>query len=65
MVKTEFLFLCFRTKGKPCKYFLVDGSCKRGLNCKFSHDLTTCRYWAEGSCHKGDACPYMHCFFER
>ncbi|XP_035712753.1 uncharacterized protein LOC110856126 isoform X2 [Folsomia candida] len=54
-----------RTKGKPCKYFLVDGSCKRGLNCKFSHDLTTCRYWAEGSCHKGDACPYMHCFFER
>ncbi|CAG7829432.1 unnamed protein product [Allacma fusca] len=53
-----------RAKGRPCKYFFMDGSCRRGNECKFSHDLITCRFWAEGSCLKGQACPFLHCFLE-
>jgi len=53
-----------KTRLRPCKYFFMEGSCRRGNDCKFSHDSVTCRYWAEGSCLKGQTCPYVHCFIE-
>lgn len=53
-----------RAKGRPCKYFFMDGSCRRGKECKFSHDLITCRFWAEGQCLKGQSCPFLHCFLD-
>ncbi|CAL8107177.1 unnamed protein product [Orchesella dallaii] len=53
-----------KTRLRPCKYYFLEGSCRRGNDCKFSHDSVTCRYWAEGSCLKGHTCPYVHCFID-
>jgi hypothetical protein len=55
-----------RARIRPCKYYFLEGSCRRGNECKFSHDLITitCRYWAEGSCLKGSSCPFLHCFLD-
>ncbi|KAI1303073.1 Uncharacterized protein HDE_02464 [Halotydeus destructor] len=45
---------------KPCSFFL-EGNCRRS-DCKFSHDLRriTCKFWEEGSCFKGESCPFLH-----
>ncbi|KAL7648759.1 UNVERIFIED_CONTAM: hypothetical protein RMT77_000666 [Armadillidium vulgare] len=47
---------------RPCSFFL-EGNCRRS-DCKFSHDLLTitCRFWVEGSCLKGETCPFRHGF---
>ncbi|PSN54995.1 hypothetical protein C0J52_02345 [Blattella germanica] len=45
---------------RTCSQYL-EGSCRRP-HCRFSHDLATvpCRYWADKSCSKGNACPFLH-----
>ncbi|XP_069704966.1 uncharacterized protein [Periplaneta americana] len=45
---------------RACSYFL-EGSCRRP-HCRFSHDLAAipCRFWADSSCLKGIACPFLH-----
>ncbi|XP_055930397.1 uncharacterized protein LOC129960782 isoform X2 [Argiope bruennichi] len=45
---------------RPCCFFL-QGTCTRS-DCRFSHDLstTTCRFWRDGSCFKGETCPFLH-----
>lgn len=45
---------------RACSYYL-EGSCRRP-HCRFSHDLATvpCRFWADSSCLKGIACPFLH-----
>ncbi|OCT88085.1 hypothetical protein XELAEV_18016712mg [Xenopus laevis] len=48
-----------------CRYF-IHGVCKEGINCRYSHDLTTsrstmiCRYFQRGCCAYGDRCRYEH-----
>jgi len=59
---------------RPCKFWRIDGSCRRGSECEFSHDGppgspprikndTICKFWAErGHCAKGSACNFSHNF---
>ncbi|OQR76174.1 hypothetical protein BIW11_07951 [Tropilaelaps mercedesae] len=49
-----------RGQRKPCTFYM-EGNCRR-TDCKFSHELAaiTCRFWEEGSCFKGLACPFLH-----
>lgn len=48
-----------------CSYF-VNGVCRHGGNCRYSHDLsgsrpsTVCRYYQMGSCSYGSSCRYDH-----
>ncbi|XP_046385176.1 uncharacterized protein LOC124155424 isoform X2 [Ischnura elegans] len=46
---------------RPCSFFVSDGSCHRS-HCRFSHDLSSvpCRFWSDGSCLRGIACPFLH-----
>ena len=49
-----------------CKFFLT-GSCHRGNQCTFSHNLGDypCKYLhATGSCEKGDICKFSHKLLE-
>ncbi|XP_043719479.1 uncharacterized protein LOC122667293 isoform X2 [Telopea speciosissima] len=55
-------------KPKPvtyCKHYL-QGRCRQGDSCKFSHDTipltksTPCKHFARHSCLKGDDCPFNH-----
>lgn len=40
------------------------GTCRFGVHCRFSHDVTAkrplCRYWAQGYCARGSVCMYAH-----
>nr|Q9TT91.1 RecName: Full=E3 ubiquitin-protein ligase makorin-1; AltName: Full=RING-type E3 ubiquitin transferase makorin-1 [Notamacropus eugenii]AAF17489.1 makorin 1 [Notamacropus eugenii] len=53
------------TKQVTCRYFM-HGVCKKGNNCRYSHDLSTsqsamvCRYYQRGCCAYGDRCRYEH-----
>ncbi|XP_018109762.1 probable E3 ubiquitin-protein ligase makorin-1 isoform X2 [Xenopus laevis] len=53
------------TRHVTCRYF-IHGVCKEGINCRYSHDLTTsrsamiCRYFQRGCCAYGDRCRYEH-----
>ncbi|XP_072182143.1 uncharacterized protein [Diadema setosum] len=48
-----------------CKFYL-EGRCKKGENCTYSHDLSQqrkqelCKFYVSGYCNKGDSCLYMH-----
>lgn len=48
-----------------CRYFL-NGCCRDGSSCKFSHDRTTgvpdnvCRYYLQGCCSFSERCRYDH-----
>lgn len=59
-IKIIIFFLEFTTQNRPCLFFLQGNCCRP--DCKYSHDLstTTCRFWKEGSCFKGDTCPFFH-----
>ena len=49
-----------------CKFFLT-GSCHRGAQCTYSHNLSDypCKYLhATGSCEKGDLCKFSHKIFQ-
>ena len=43
-----------------CRHFLA-GTCSRS-DCMFSHDTrgTPCKFFLEGACRNGDACPFPH-----
>ncbi|XP_065122034.1 E3 ubiquitin-protein ligase makorin-2 [Paramisgurnus dabryanus] len=53
------------TKQVTCRYFL-NGVCREGSRCMFSHDLNTsrpstiCKYYQRGFCAYGDKCRYDH-----
>jgi hypothetical protein len=53
-------------KKLPCQFY-VHGSCNKGHECPFSHEITQvkktnelCKYFLTGSCLKGDECLYSH-----
>lgn len=64
-----------KTKTNACTFYL-NGNCRRGENCKFSHieqppptesqpssDRQICRFWKKGICKHGDngySCPFLH-----
>ena len=46
----------------PCRFWRR-GSCKKGLDCDFSHEvkiIKPCRYWARGTCSYGSECRFAH-----
>lgn len=45
-----------------CRYFLQTGSCLRGSDCMYSHDLSQriCRFWLQGKCMAGKNCVFLH-----
>ncbi|KAG6938065.1 makorin ring finger protein 2, partial [Chelydra serpentina] len=53
------------TKEVTCRYYM-QGVCREGSRCLFSHDLTTskpstiCRYYQKGQCAYGARCRYDH-----
>ncbi|XP_070558317.1 probable E3 ubiquitin-protein ligase makorin-1 [Ptychodera flava] len=52
------------TKRVLCRYFM-NGMCREGVNCRYSHDLSakpamTCKYYLKGQCAYGDRCRYDH-----
>lgn len=57
----------FRPKEKkvPCKFFM-EGRCKYGDDCPFSHNiqqqkkLEACKFYMGGYCQKGPNCVYLH-----
>ncbi|KAL6759613.1 hypothetical protein V8C86DRAFT_3024807 [Haematococcus lacustris] len=47
-----------------CRYHM-NGACKKGSNCLFSHNMAdlpniTCQYWLQGVCAYGERCRYLH-----
>lgn len=47
-----------------CRYYL-NGTCKFGKNCKFSHDLSIanqqiCHFYKKGKCNNGSSCRFLH-----
>eukprot|EP01138_Halocafeteria_seosinensis_P009642 gb/GECG01009853.1/.p1 GENE.gb/GECG01009853.1/~~gb/GECG01009853.1/.p1 ORF type:complete len:580 (+),score=73.67 gb/GECG01009853.1/:1-1740(+) len=59
-------FQCKLAPMKPVCRHLLDGGCFRA-DCEFSHDVSymPCRFWLQGTCEKGDACPFSHEFDSR
>ncbi|XP_055330631.1 uncharacterized protein LOC129583000 [Paramacrobiotus metropolitanus] len=57
-----------KEKKIPCKFF-VEGRCKYGDQCPFSHNipqtkkLEACKFYMGGYCQKGVNCVYMHSEF--
>ncbi|XP_059366967.1 probable E3 ubiquitin-protein ligase makorin-1 [Carassius carassius] len=53
------------TKHVTCRYFM-HGLCKEGDNCRYSHDLSSCKptmickFFQKGCCAFGDRCRYEH-----
>uniref|UniRef100_A0A673J8R9 RING-type E3 ubiquitin transferase n=2 Tax=Sinocyclocheilus rhinocerous TaxID=307959 RepID=A0A673J8R9_9TELE len=53
------------TKHVPCRYFM-HGLCKEGDNCRYLHDLSSCKptmickFFQKGCCAFGDRCRYEH-----
>ncbi|XP_051976780.1 probable E3 ubiquitin-protein ligase makorin-1 [Xyrauchen texanus] len=53
------------TKHVTCRYFM-HGLCKEGDNCRYLHDLSsckptmTCKFFQKGYCAFGDRCRYEH-----
>ncbi|XP_056357211.1 E3 ubiquitin-protein ligase makorin-2 [Oenanthe melanoleuca] len=53
------------TKQVTCRYYL-QGVCREGSKCQFSHDLATsksstiCKYYQKGQCAYGSRCRYDH-----
>ena len=46
---------------KICKYFIKEGKCKHGDDCKFIHNKNICKYmFLYGTCKKGDECDFKH-----
>ncbi|XP_025108196.1 probable E3 ubiquitin-protein ligase makorin-1 [Pomacea canaliculata] len=50
--------------GVLCRFY-VNGVCRQGSSCQFSHDRSAvsdnvCRYYLQGSCSYGDRCRYDH-----
>lgn len=45
-----------------CRYYLQSGSCLRGTDCMYSHDLSQriCRFWLQGRCIAGNDCQFLH-----
>jgi len=53
----------------PCKFYL-QGNCKQGNYCRFSHNVEVppsnpkrsipCKFFAQGKCLKGDTCDFFH-----
>lgn len=45
-----------------CRYYLQSGSCLRGSDCMYSHDLSQriCRFWLQGKCIAGTDCQFLH-----
>ncbi|KAL7095981.1 hypothetical protein ACP275_10G056900 [Erythranthe tilingii] len=55
-----------KTKKIPYCCYYIQGRCRKGEKCNFSHDTvpltksTPCKYLAHGFCMKGDDCPFDH-----
>lgn len=54
-----------------CRFFVLNGACRYGDNCHFSHELppgganeakkqTPCRFYLQGHCRYGDYCQLLH-----
>ena len=46
------------TTQRPCRHFL-EGHCAR-RDCLFLHDISTCSFWKNGTCYKGEHCSFLH-----
>ncbi|CAJ1943629.1 unnamed protein product [Cylindrotheca closterium] len=55
-------------KARPvCHFFALNGSCRNGDNCAFSHNVTpgdtrsvVCSFFRKGNCRYGDSCRFSH-----
>mmetsp|Transcript_5553 Transcript_5553/g.13078 ORF Transcript_5553/g.13078 Transcript_5553/m.13078 type:complete len:388 (-) Transcript_5553:116-1279(-) len=54
-------------KAPVCHFFAMNGSCRNGDNCAFSHDVlpgdtrsVVCSFFRKGSCRYGDSCRFSH-----
>lgn len=47
------------TNKKICKFFM-NGNCKKGVDCDFTHDDNLCKHYFNGNCKFGDKCKLSH-----
>lgn len=46
---------------KPCKFYIIKGSCKDGDKCKYSHIDNVCKhYFTKGFCKHNENCKFSH-----
>ena len=54
------------SKSKQICQFYINGACKKGDKCPYSHDAEQihkkelCKFFLSGKCNKGDKCLYSH-----